>query len=523
MAIRMERDEPQKPRQDPKPPRDRREGGGGGGGAGLLMFLPILFKLFGRNPRSLIFILLIGGAFYFMMGDGCGSAMLDNNADSSNFPTLGLDFNQEKYDATEVFEPLADNSKNPLPERFSLERYAPKRMNQGRQGSCVGWASSYAARTILHAQATGNDPNRSTFSPAFLYNQIALRDCQGAYMQDAMESMRQKGLLPFGEFKYDETSCSRKPNRSELADASAFRTKGYNRLTKGGNNYKVDMLAIKQNLAQGAPVVIGMQVGGSFMQSMEGRKIWIPNKRDYNLTGFSGHAMCVIGYDDYLTPNQGGFQIMNSWGERWGDRGIAWVRYEDFDYFVKEAFGLYPMGRADANNSTSLSVKFGLVDNKSKQNIGFRQVSGNVFRTTSPIRIGDKFKAEVTNSIECYIYVFSEEADGKSTVLFPYTKKHSPYCGITGTRLFPKDYSMTPDNVGSQDKIAILVTKNPVDYNKVNAAINKTQGGFAYKVNTVLGAETLQNAVFKAGKTVDLAIDTRGKNGVAVILEIDKQ
>ena len=68
----------------------------------------------------------------------------------------------------------------------SLREYAPERLNQGRQGSCVGWSSAYAARTILHSRATGQDPNSVTFSPSYLYNQIALSGCQGAYINEAM-------------------------------------------------------------------------------------------------------------------------------------------------------------------------------------------------------------------------------------------------------------------------------------------------------------------------------------------------
>ncbi|ULT46065.1 DUF4384 domain-containing protein [Niabella defluvii] len=51
---------------------------------------------------------------------------------------------------------------------------------------------------------------------------------------------------------------------------------------------------------------------------------------------------------------------------------------------------------------------------------------------------------EVKNSTECYIYIFGQETNGSSYVLFPYLKpgetvsKHAPYCGITGYRLFPK-------------------------------------------------------------------------------------
>ena len=43
-----------------------------------------------------------------------------------------------------------------------------------------------------------------------------------------------------------------------------------------------------------------------------------------------------------------------------------------------------------------------------------------------------------------YLYFRTWKDDGSSYVLFPYLKpgetvsKHSPYCGITGYRLFPK-------------------------------------------------------------------------------------
>lgn len=59
-------------------------------------------------------------------------------------------------------------------------------------------------------------------------------------------------------------------------------------MTRGGDDYKIDLLAIKQNLAQGAPVVIGMMVGGSFMQEMLGTEVWIPNDRDYDMPNFGG-------------------------------------------------------------------------------------------------------------------------------------------------------------------------------------------------------------------------------------------
>ncbi|MEZ4982175.1 MAG: hypothetical protein R2769_11440 [Saprospiraceae bacterium] len=78
-----------------------------------------------------------------------------------------------------------------------------------------------------------------------------------------------------------------------VAGSTKLGIKGYNRLMISASDYRPDIQAMKQNLAQGAPVVIGMMVGGTFMQNMMGKKVWNPTQRDYSGYGFSGHASCV--------------------------------------------------------------------------------------------------------------------------------------------------------------------------------------------------------------------------------------
>ena len=307
--------------------------------------LPFLLPMLLKNRKLLFFALIAGGIWFFFLGGSeslLGGMEVEDNSDFKEQFSFGATLSEEEFDKAEVFEPLSTSfGSTDLPAQVSLLKYAPKRMHQGRQGSCVGWASSYGARTILQARATGSQPDNVAFSPAYLYNQIALEGCQGAYMNNAMETLHEHGDLPFNEFGYDERSCSRTPTRDQASKAAQFRIKGYNRLTQGASNYGIDLDGVKQHLAQGAPVVIGMMVGGSFMHQMVGRNYWQPSQRDYQAYGFSGHAMCVIGYDD---TNQA-VQIMNSWGPEWGDNGVAWISYRDFLHFTKEAYGLYPMGR----------------------------------------------------------------------------------------------------------------------------------------------------------------------------------
>ena len=514
MPVRMEKDPDKNSRRDNYPGRGRRRSSGGGGNNPIVYLIPMLLK----RPKLLLVVAVLAGLWYFF-GGNCNGLEGGGVAQEvvSNLFSTGLEYSQEKHEATEIFEPLADNIKNPLPEKMSLEAYAPKRLNQGKQGSCVAWAASYAGRTILESRRTGQRPDALAFSPSYLYNQIALANCQGSYLPDAMKNLQQGGVLPFDEFGYDERSCSEKPEASERNRAKDYKIHGFQRLSKDGNVQEVDMLAIKQHVAQGAPVVIGMMVGGTFMRSMEGRKVWIPSGDDYDARGFGGHAMCVIGYDDYLEG--GAFQIMNSWGENWGDDGICWVRYKDFDYFVREAYGMDPMGNANEPQGDVLKAEIGLKLNEGGQ-VGFRQGTQGLFSTTRTMPPGTKFKAEVTNDLPCYIYVFGEETDGSSYVLFPYTEKHSPYCGITGTRLFPSDYSMVTDDIGNRDHIAVVLSKDPIDYNAFNTRLTNAGGSYANRLQTALGR---QEAGFQGGESIQVEVDFRRTNIAGVVISIDKQ
>lgn len=530
MPIRMVNDDPNQ--QDPEDNENYDNGGGGnreantGGGGGignLFMFLPVVFGIFKKFPKFTIILLVLGAFMYFkgcsMMSGGGG-----NGYDNSGEPRTGADFDRKEYDKADVFEPLdADPSKTPLPESVSLLRFAPTRKNQGQQGSCVGWGSAYAARTILEASATGQDPNSICFSPSFLYNQIGLRGCQGSYINKAMDYMTQQGALPFREFPYDENDCGTRPDQNQVNRAGNFRMRGYTRLTEDAGDYAVNYQAIKQNLAAGAPVVFGMNVPRSFMQNMMGQKVWRANQEDYSGSNSAGgHCMCLIGYDDNVAG--GSFQVMNSWGNEWGENGVAWVPYKEFMTFTQEAYGVAPMPKRDGSQNT-LACQIGLVENTSKRYIPLTTTSGNLFKTVSAIPKGTKFKMEVKNSSECYIYIFGQETDNSSYVLFPYTKKHSPFCAITGIRKFPRKESLQADAVGNKDFMAIVMTKSPIDFAKMNAAINASrQPTYQLKVNEACAQMALQGIRFAAQNgTIQFQSQAAPNQAVAMVVEIDKQ
>ncbi|MCB9184600.1 MAG: peptidase C1 [Flavobacteriales bacterium] len=531
MPIRMTPDQPSgNQRNRPSMPSGGGRSGGGGIGGGLLgALLPLLF----RNPKLLLIGAVILGIVWFMGGlDGCGGAMSDSGGLLAQL-TRGATLDPAEYDKAEVYEPLADNVKSPLPERASLERFAPPRRNQGQQGSCVAWASAYAARSIIHNQAA--ESQSAAFSPSFMYNRIKIEnsDCQGSYILRAMDDMLKRGAVPFSQFAYTDQSCSARPDAETERAAERYRIKGFQRLSRSDDpNSPVDMVAMKQYLSQGSPVVIGMMVGGSFMQDMMGREVWIPTQADTRLQGFGGHAMCVIGYDDYKLGGESGgaFQIMNSWGPEWGKNGIAWVPYDAFGYFAKEAYAVYPMGENAEERTDRYDIRFGLavVDEQGKPtgaHIALEHRGGRVFRTAGAIPKGTRFKIEVTNNLECYTYLYGQEVDGSPYVLFPYTPKHSPYCGTTGMRQFPRDQSLTADDAGTLDVMAILVSNQPFDYPDINERMKRSgRSGLNEALPAVLGEELLPaaDASYTSGETFG-AVAPATRNALAVILEIEKR
>jgi C1A family cysteine protease len=479
---------------------DQASGGGGFGGA--LLLVPVLGWLL-KRPKLLLLAAVLAAAYFFIVkpmlssqsAETGGGGQVSQIDESKPMPTTGAQFDPKKYDSTEVFEPLdASGVAIPLPDHASLERFAPRRMNQGEQGSCVAWSAAYAARTIMEASSTGVEPNSIAFSPSYLYNQIHLPNCQGSLLPDAMKVMMYKGSLPLKMFPYDENTCERLPNGQAHTFAQNYKMRGFQRLTVDDGDKRVELNAIKQNLAAGAPVVIGMMVPRSFMQGMYGEKVWHPGRNDNPEQTMGGHAMCVIGYDDNLEG--GAFQIMNSWGNDWGQNGIGWVRYRDFANFNKEAYGLYPMPKRDAALQRKFACAIGMIM-PDRKFIPIRSVGNGEFESTVKVPKGTKFKMYVKNEEECYTYVFGAETNGSSYVLFPYTAKHSPFCGITGVRLFPRNQSLMVDQAGVKDYMAVVVTKKPIDYNAVNRRINATSGAsYAAKVKGALASIAIPNVQF---------------------------
>jgi len=287
---------------------------------GLVLWLGFLFFFLSqsRHERSLVFTQVLPKGweptpkdFIIVIND---TSLIDPKIDPIRYIVDSLDF---KFDSSIV--------KN----AFSLRQYAPPVMSQGQLGSCVAWASSYAGLTIVK-RVENNNINFDPISPLNLYvrykKMFKESPCSyGACIPVALNILKKKGCDLFKNFP---NSCS-----GNVSEKSEFKDKLYDFDEINSN----EITKIKSALSAKIPVVIGVKCysGDSWQNAVFDHGVW---SGYYSGTVDGGHAMCVIGYDD--NKSGGAFEVMNSWGDDWGDKGFFWIKYDDFPIHVDECYAM---------------------------------------------------------------------------------------------------------------------------------------------------------------------------------------
>mgnify|MGYP000308034623 CR=1 FL=1 len=406
-------------------------------------------------------------------------------ADSFN---TGATLDPEVYMKVVKIPPLARGDYDELPNVVSLKNYVPPVGNQGSSGSCVGWSSVYAARTLAEQRRLNlSSPEQrlnSRFSPAYIYNQIRLnkQSCEdGSYVSAALTLMRDQGVLPLAQFPYSDEYCYRLPTPSEKQQAAAFRIDDFRRL--GSRYHRSSLhLSTRKALHRGHPVVIGMLVGESFMQHEGSASVQFSSGDDLaydnnSLQDYGGHAMTVIGYDD--TKDGGAFEIMNSWGTDWGNKGFVWLKYHDYNRWVREAYELIPPPRiipvpVVKKPQPNFTAEVRFIDFNGME-LPLKQV-GNNSQLVSGLGSGSRFRVELTMLDDSYLYILgADKASNDHVVLFPHGQSVSPYIGRGETMLLPgptEDYFTQLNDVQGVDYFVVLMSRQPIDVTEVKRQLN---------------------------------------------------
>lgn len=436
----------------------------------------------------------------------------------------GLKLDDDSYEKVPQKKSNLSVKKEGLPPKIDLSPYVPSVINQGELGTCVGVATTYYMRTMLEAIRLGITDKKSIdslrFSPSFTYNAIKDKTdtacMMGSEIQNALAYLKTHGVARFAEQGYPYCLAN-KPVK--LADDSKILD--YIKLfglLDGGKNV---VSATQKALAEGSPVVVGVQTTPSlydlselgFWRSLWLRilrffgadtdaetSLWKPEKSDR--LG-NGHAMCVVGYDS--SRFGGAFQLVNSYGENWGDKGFFWIRFTDYQDYAKYGFQAYIRAVSDtAKVLLSGNVNITIADLAEGTALPFtRQLLG---KTTNAAISNDTLVAYSLNDPQqtCMHFKFSAEVDkqtylyvigGNTAVssidtLFPGDASVSPIIGVNTKVMLPSEDDLyTLYGEAGTEYWLFLFSEIPLDMQAYTQKMMQRRGSFASRVMSAFGDE----------------------------------
>ena len=440
--------------------------------------------------------------------------------------TTGAVLDPQAYLGVPKGPPRARGDYGSLSASMSLKAFAPTPGDQGKQGSCVGWATAYAARTLAEAKrldvGSKSAINQSAFSPSFVYNQIRRGDCEGGSLPgDALELLATYGVAPLSDFPYSDKSCSLRPTSAVMSLAENYRIKDYKRLFNSHSSAK--HVAVRRSLADGHPVVIGMMVSNAFMRS-QNRYVPAPEDEvDLAEGALGGHAMTVIGYDD--AKFGGAFELINSWGTGWGNGGFIWVTYDDFNTFVMQGFEMIPPDPPKPPAVVDMSGEVRFMHISGKAMTGGPSSGEASFHLDDSYPSGPRFRVEVEVGKDGYVYALGGDLSGRFVKLFPRGDGVSAHVGGGSSTLMPgpseEFYTRMNDDVGT-DFYVVLFSREVLPIDDILAGVNGASGNVREKLTMALGTRLVPPENVKAADTsIAFEAASDGASVVPVVVAIE--
>jgi hypothetical protein len=206
--------------------------------------------------------------------------------------------------------------------------------DQGKTGSCVGWATGDSVLR-WHFVKAERLPKTTLLSVRYLWmaaketDEFTTRpsgfiEADGTSLKAALDIARKYGaviedLLAFGNKPLYQGS-----GQTFYAEASKLRIASYFNLGRNLSNWR-------EWLVNNGPVLTRLDVDDTWMNATE-----INGKLETYLpaTKIGGHAVALVGY----RPNE--FIVRNSWGTAWGDKGFAYASSGYAQAAFTEAYGV---------------------------------------------------------------------------------------------------------------------------------------------------------------------------------------
>jgi len=448
----------------------------------------------------------------------------------------GLNFSDDKYNEVMLSARLIKTDYE-VPPRMSLEKYCPVPMQQGNNGTCVGWATAYAARTIIYAiqnNLTKTTIGTNSFSPSFVYNQVKApidNNCQeGSTLTEALDLLYKEGVVKFEDLPNE---CNASITDEVKRKAANYKTRGYKKLfyTDSPNDEKI--AAIRKAIAEKHPVVIGFNAPPSFQETKG--LTWKPAETETPKTMYGGHAMTVVGYDNEMFG--GAFRVMNSWGTTWADNGFVWIPYSYFADYCRYAFEVFPPAAPQIELSADIVFKLENGDTMQIQpqiyerGLVVEEITNEAeailcYKTVNNYTSGTRFRYYLRNNSSTFTYALASDLSGKVVKIFPYKNGISPFFGyINSTFALPSENAFIKlDNTKGTDFLCVLYSKNDLNIDSISSVMNTIEGSFSEKITKVLNNRlySTKNLAYQKNEIKFTArLENEIQTIVAILIEIE--
>ena len=213
-----------------------------------------------------------------------------------------------------------------LPNKVDLRPLMTPVEDQGQTSSCVANAVAGAYEYWIKKASKKDQP----VSRLFVYYNARWRDDsqdkdEGSVIQLAMEGLQKFGACAESVWPFDPRLILKKPGADAYQDGAPYRVHDMAQVP-------LKLEAWKQALAEGKPIIFGIELFGSFDECTgRGGVVPMPAPDDIARKKHSGHSMCAVGYSE----SEKVFIVRNSWGADFGDKGYCYMPY---DYILNPKF-----------------------------------------------------------------------------------------------------------------------------------------------------------------------------------------
>lgn len=436
-----------------------------------------------------------------------------------------------------------------LPTRYSLQKYCPKAQSQQEYSTCTAWATAYAARTTIEAVRQNWTDNevitREAFSPAFIYAQIRpsyTRNCdEGTSIPKALAKMKNRGVVKFRSLRWQ---CVERLDEKLFEEAKDYKLDSYSRLfdynhvkSKGQK-----VASVKKSISENRPVVVAMWVPESFHDNTS--EHWRSKLDDSRPSLFENnwHAMCVVAYDDSKYHGDGGFLLMNSWGDDWGKNGFAWVSYSDFFTYVREAYEVtmnpipVPLPTPQPSPKPLPSPSPIPVLKMFSSGLELQHHSGETmnvtkglsedfvtYRLSENLLSGMNFRIYLSNERPAYVYVISSDKSSNLERIFPSNElTRAALTYRTNLIAIPDEQHCihVGDELGT-NYLCFLYSSEELDIDSIITVVKQTSGTFYQKLKRALGNKMVPKENIIANREEIRFSATSNYSVVPLVVEIN--